>query len=84
MVHWRSTSKSTAAQSAKRTLEMTLGILGSLEEAHYHGVLHRDLKPENIMLTQNFKGEWIPKVVDFGIAKVLHSGDNAPEGGVLT
>ncbi|WP_230467369.1 serine/threonine-protein kinase [Lujinxingia vulgaris] len=56
-----------------------LQILASLEEAHHRNMLHRDLKPANIMLTRNFKGEEIVKVLDFGIARIV--GESAPETG---
>lgn len=47
-------------------------ILESLEEAHQRKFLHRDLKPSNIMLTKDFQGRDIVKVLDFGIAKDLN------------
>src|SRR5690554_5535277 len=63
----------------RRAVTTFLQILGSLEEAHHRNMLHRDLKPANIMLTRNFKGEEIVKVLDFGIARIV--GESAPETG---
>lgn len=46
------------------------GILRGVAEAHDHGWIHRDLKPANILL-QITRDEIVPKVADFGLAKVL-------------
>lgn len=54
-------------------VEITRQILLALREAHSLGIVHRDLKPENIVLSYRFNtGEHIVKVLDFGIAKLLH------------
>jgi len=49
---------------------VTLALLGALYHAHQRGVLHRDVKPENVL----FNREGMPKLADFGIAKVLGDG----------
>ncbi len=45
-------------------------ILAAVDHAHQAGVLHRDLKPANVLLSR-IPGGWVPKVADFGLAKVL-------------
>jgi serine/threonine protein kinase len=41
-----------------------------LDYAHHEGVVHRDLKPSNIILEGKSSQTLVPKIVDFGIAKV--------------
>jgi len=47
------------------------GVTRALDAAHDKGIVHRDLKPENILLTFNEDGQPLPKLLDFGIAKLL-------------
>ena len=51
-------------------VQMLLPILGALNAAHTKGIVHRDLKPENIILVADETGSVVPKLVDFGIAKL--------------
>lgn len=47
------------------------GIARALDAAHAGGIAHRDLKPENVFVTFDEDGVATPKLLDFGIAKLL-------------
>lgn len=49
-------------------------ILSALSEAHDQGVVHRDLKPENLIITRTGNDADFVKLLDFGIARMVHDG----------
>jgi serine/threonine-protein kinase len=57
-------------------IETAKGALRSLSEAHAKGIIHRDLKPDNLFYARTHKNDQqaeVVKVLDFGIAKMLHN-----------
>ena len=59
----------------KEAIEVFIGILEGLQEAHKHKAIHRDIKPENILFAKDSN---VPVICDFGIAHI------APEDLVTT
>jgi serine/threonine protein kinase len=58
-------------------LNLFLQICAAVQYAHQHLIIHRDIKPGNILVN----AEGVPKLLDFGIAKILESSEasNQPE-----
>jgi len=65
--------------AVRERLKLFLDIADAVEHAHRNLVVHRDLKPSNILITS----EGIPKLLDFGIAKIF-SPEQDDEPGSLT
>ncbi|CAN5502609.1 hypothetical protein BH11CYA1_BH11CYA1_41610 [soil metagenome] len=62
-----------------RALDIFIQTAEALADSHLKGVIHRDIKPANIILEKAENGSDFVKLVDFGIAKVLPSEQQAHE-----
>jgi len=62
--------------SLEQRLELFEKVCSAVDYAHRHMVIHRDIKPANILVTA--EGE--PKLLDFGIARLLKAGDGGERG----
>lgn len=57
--------------SVAEALPILRGLARALDAAHAHGIAHRDLKPANVFVTTDDEGLPYPKLLDFGIAKLV-------------
>lgn len=55
--------------SEQQLVDIIIPVMSAVGFAHSKGVIHRDIKPSNILVEQR-SGLMVPKVMDFGVAKV--------------
>lgn len=71
----------------KLTVNERLGVFQSvcnaIQHAHQKGVIHRDLKPSNILASRGIDGDFVVKVIDFGLARIEEKSGGITEFGQL-
>ena len=50
-------------------LQLFMLVCQAIQHAHQKGIIHRDIKPSNVLVADH-DGVAVPKIIDFGIAKV--------------
>ena len=65
--------------TVEERLKLFRTVCGAVEHAHQNRIIHRDLKPSNILVT----ADGSPRLLDFGIAKLLNR-ELSPEMGLMT
>jgi hypothetical protein len=69
-----------APLSVERAEALIVQLAQGLGAIHARGIVHRDLKPDNVVLTRTADGQLLPRLLDFGIARLVEP----PEGASVT
>ena len=69
--------------SVKDRLELFIRVCEGVQHAHQKAIIHRDLKPSNILVVE-VDGKPMPRIIDFGIAKVATEVESQAERTFIT
>jgi serine/threonine-protein kinase len=77
--------KSHGKFAAELALPLLRPVANAIDALHHAAIVHRDLKPGNIFLAWESSGEVVPKLLDFGLVKLLsnpvvHTASGVPLG----
>ena len=67
----------------ERVYDLFDQILSAFSYAHKKGIVHRDIKPANILLTADNDGEFLVKVMDFGIARIISESNELEKNWIV-
>jgi len=67
----------TGAMEPNRALRLFRQVCEGMAVAHAQKMIHRDLKPQNIMLVKDARGNELPKILDFGLARTMDTNRTA-------
>ncbi len=67
----------------REAMAVMAAVLSALQHGHEQGIVHRDVKPSNIFLSVESDGRVLPKLLDYGIAKMPKNDSRTMDGVVL-
>lgn len=68
----------------EQAVEFVLQACVAVADAHGLGIIHRDLKPANLFCVRRSDGQFVIKVLDFGISKLTEMARASDPGSVST
>ena len=69
--------------SVNERLELFTRVCDGVQHAHQKAIIHRDLKPSNILVVE-VDGKPMPRIIDFGIAKVVTEVESQTDRSFIT
>lgn len=80
--------RQTAPVGPRLAARIVAQLADATEHAHTTGILHRDIKPGNVLITHREgvnateSSEWVPRLIDFGLARMHEGSDGFTKSGV--